>query len=156
MVLCEIHTDRLDLVAVNPCDRSGPDGRRGVDVQGEEIGKNFQEQSPCRWFDAANSSFRISWKWVTNISFTGIVVALPYERGTSTMPHRGAGITITKAESHSGSGAARDNTYLDCETAPQLRDGAARVRLRITVGRRQDLRPGEGPVARDGAPHRPR
>src|SRR3954469_12101461 len=38
----------------------------------------------------------------------------------------------------------------------ELRDGAARVRLRIAVGSRQDLRPGEGPFASSGAPHRPR
>jgi hypothetical protein len=46
MVLSEIHTDRLDLVAIESihADRSGPDGRRGVDVQGEEISKIFRNK----------------------------------------------------------------------------------------------------------------
>jgi hypothetical protein len=37
MVLSEIHTDRLGLVAIESfhADRSGPDGRRGVDVRGK-------------------------------------------------------------------------------------------------------------------------
>jgi hypothetical protein len=37
IVLSEIHTDWLDLVAIESihADRSGPDGRRRVDVQGE-------------------------------------------------------------------------------------------------------------------------
>ena len=55
-----------------------------------------------------NSSFRI-WKCKSPI-----FPARPlYDRVTSSMPHQGA--DFTKAESHSG--AAEDDTYLNCETA---------------------------------------